>query len=289
MTCWLQFILLLLATSVLAYAPAPKHFSNFAKPTGTLLGTARGYDAAGRLTNVTAAVNGTFTSGLLTGTSATSGDSGSPIGAVQLAYKDGTDPWFIIRTDEEGKVRKFKLDAFGRTNQIIEVTGGGNYTTTLNFDPAGSLTNLTDHAGNKIDYAYNDLGQLVAMADPDMGVWQYRRDSAGRLREQEDARGQKVKLNYDDPLGRVSSRQAYARGGTFAYGVTNSYDANGGDSGFTVLAGQLFQTVDAEGWTKHSYDVRDRALKSVRYLTKTGQSYTNLLTYDNAGNANEQQ
>lgn len=260
--------------------------TNFTKPSGTLIGTLRRYDAAARLTNVTAAVNGTFSSGLLTSTNLTGGDAtSSPVGSLVLAYQDGTDPWVRVRTDEEGKVKQFKLDAYGRTNQIVEVTSGGNYTTTFGFDLAGSLTNITDQANNKIEYAYNDLGQLVALADPDLGVWQYRRDYAGRLREQEDAKGQLVRFNYNDPLGRLSSREVYARGGAFQYGVTNTYDSNLGDGGYTVYAGQLFRTVDAEGWTKFSYDIRDRVLKSVRYLTKNGQSYTNLMSYDNADRA----
>ena len=256
--------------------------TDFTKPGGTKLGTLREYDPIGRLTKVTAAVNGTFSSGQLTGTSTTGGDTGSPVGPVTLACNDGNDPWVIVHTDEEGKVHKYQLDAFSRTNQIIEVTSGGNYTTTLRYDKAGCLTNTVDHAGNVIEYACNDLGQVVAMADPDMGVWQYRRDFTGRLREQEDAKGQKVRFNYDDPLGRLKSRQIYGSTGAFAYGVTNVYDTSD-DTNFLVYAGQLYMTTDNEGWQKNGYDVRGRTLKTARYLSKNGNTYTNQSVYDTPG------
>ena len=105
--------------------------TNFTKPSGAEMGMLRIYDSAGRLTNVTAAVNGTFTSGQLTGTSATSGDTGSPVAASSLAYNNGNDPWTLVTTDEAGKIHRYSLDAYGRTNQIVEVTSAGNFTTRL--------------------------------------------------------------------------------------------------------------------------------------------------------------
>ena len=184
--------------------------TNFTKPTGTEMGSWHGYDPIGRPTAAAAGVNGTFSSGQLTGTSGTGGDSGSPLGTNTLAYFYSSDPWTLVLTDELGKAHRYSLDAYGRTNQIVEVTGGGNFTTTLSYNLAGDLTNITDHAGNQIQYACNGLGQVVAMADPDMGIWQYERDFAGRLRRQIDGNGQSVVFGYDDPLGRLRTKQVYA-------------------------------------------------------------------------------
>jgi len=125
------------------------------------------------------------------------------------------------------------------------------------------------------------LGQVVAMADPDLGVWQYRRDNAGRLQEQIDAKGQRVIFHYDDPLGRLKVKEVYSSSGAIAYAVTNFYDSSD-DGGFTVYAGQLFKVVDREGTEKYSYDVRGRTLKTARTLTKDGQTYTNQFTFDDA-------
>ncbi len=256
--------------------------TNFAKPTGVKDGTARDYDPVGRIGSLTPNVNATFTSGgLLQSVAATGGDSGSPVGPTLSAYNDGTNPWAVVRTDEESKVRKFLLDAFGRTNQIIEVTGAGNYTTTLSHDKTGTLTNITDHAGNNIEFSHNDLGELIAMADPDMGVWEYRRDVAGRIREQVDAKTNVIAFDYTDPLGRLKTRLAYNAQGAFVSGVTNVYDSSD-DGAFTVYPGQLYKISDSQGFEKSSFDVRGRTLKTARYLAKNGQTYTTQSTFDDA-------
>src|SRR5258708_4533480 len=39
---------------------------------------------------------------------------------------------------------------------------------------------------------------------------------------------------------------------------------------------------DDEGWTKYSYDVRGRILKTARFLSKNGQTYITTQTYDDA-------
>ncbi len=146
---------------------------------------------------------------------------------------------------------------------------------------SGDLTNLTDHANNHIEYARNDLGQVVATADPDMGVWQFQRDFAGRVHHQFDADSNHIVFNFDDVLGRLHTRQVFDYTGTFAYGVTNIYDSSD-DAKFTVYPGQLYKVIDREGYTKNGYDVRDRVLVTARFLGKNSSSYTNLLLYDDA-------
>ncbi len=254
--------------------------TGYSLPTGTELGSLNQFDPVGRVTSVTSGMNGTFLSGQLQSTAAATADTGSPVGAVKSAYYDGSNPWTVVATDADNKVRKYLLDAFGRTNQIIEVTGLGNYTTTLSYDKAGSLTNVADNAANNAQYAYNTLGQMVAMADPDMGVWLYQRDYAGRIHEQTDANGQLIRINYVDNLGRVSTKQVYDFKKNNVYTITNYYDTNNGDSGFTVYPGQLYMTTDKEGWEKHSYDYRGREITTARYLSKNGRTYTTKYSYD---------
>ena len=247
----------------------------------TKLSTTRDYDPIGRPIKTTPCVNAGFNNGLLQTLTQTGGDTGSPVGTNTIAYNESNNPWVIVRTDEEGKVRKFYLDAFGRTNQIIEVNGAETYTSTLRWDKTGLLTKITDHAQNIIEYAYNDMGQLVGMADPDMGVWEYRRDFAGRLREQVDAKTNLVRYNYDDSLGRLRSRQVFNPLGGLVYAVTNTYDSSD-DGGFTVYSGQLYKTTDNEGWQKNSYDLRGRMLRTARYLAKNNQTYATSFVYDDA-------
>jgi len=255
--------------------------TNFAKPSGSLLGILHGYDAVGRLITVTAAVNGSFNSaGQLTGTSATSGDSGSPVAPSSIAYCNGTDPWTFVTTDEAGKIHRYSLDAYGRTNQVVEVVGSSTYTTTYAYDLADDLLTVTDNAANQIQYAYNNVGEVVAMADPDMGVWQYERDIAGRLRTQIDGNSNNIHFDYTDPLGRLLTRKVYDFTGAQILGSTNVWDSSGGDGNYTVYQGQLFESIDNEGYVKNSYDVRGRVLKTVRYLSKNTNSYTTQHLFD---------
>ena len=258
--------------------------SAYSKPSGTRTNVWMQFDAIGRVSKVNPCATAGFDgNGYLSGTPAASaGDSGSPVGATSIAFTDGANPWVNIVTDARGKVHQYYMDAFGRTNQIVEVTSGGNFTTTLKYDLVGNLTNITDNAGNKTGFFYDNLGQQVAMADPDMGFWQYARDADGRLKVQTDAKGQQIKFYYNDPAGRLIQREGWNANGQLVSLATWSYDSNGGDSSCTVYPGQLYKVTDDEGFQKSSYDVRNRTLKSVRYLSKNGNSYTNQFTFDDA-------
>ena len=210
------------------------------------------------------------------------GDTGSPVGPVTLNFKDGNNPWALVVTDARNKVHKYLLDAFGRTNQIVEVVGTNNYTTTLAYNQVGDLTNITDNAGNKIAMFYDLRGRQVALADPDMGFWQWGYDLDGRLKTQTDAKGQQIKFYYNDAAGRLTRREGWSAGGQCLSTNTWAYDSNSGDSSCAVYPGQVYQITDDQGWQKYSYDVRDRTLKSVRYLSKNGNTYTNQFAFDDA-------
>ena len=268
--------------------------SSFNKPSGSLAATWTGYDAAGRAaTNrpVTASFNAT--TGAFSSKTDSGGDAGtSPMGPMIVSYVNGNDPWWIVCTDEDGKVRRYQLDAFGRTNQIQEVDGSSIYTNTLKYDLAGNLTNIVNANTQNIYFAYNDAGGLVAMADPHLGQWIYLRDYAGRLRVQTDARGDVVSnsyinpaTGYQDPLGRLQVQTVFSTNYSnhvLIPAFTNIYtfDSNGGDSAYTVYPGLLYKVTDSEGWEKNGYDNHGRLVKTVRYLNINGQSYTNSYTYN---------
>jgi YD repeat-containing protein len=197
----------------------------------TGLGTLHGYDHIGRTSQMTGSVTGTFTSGALTGTSPTGGDvPNSLVGTATVTYYYSGDPWTWVVTDANTNTHRYTRDAYGQTNTIVEVNGSQTYNTTLNWNLAGDLLSITDNAGNVIQYSNNLMGEVVAMADPDMGVWLYDRDYAGRIRGQIDGDNQRITNNYfSDPLGRLLSRQVYDLKGNFYYGITNVYDTNSGD------------------------------------------------------------
>ena len=204
--------------SILTTWPQFQSGAGYVKPaTSGLMASWIGYDAAGRVaTNRPVTV--TFTSsGAFSSASPSAGDSGSsPLGAKTWSYVYNSDPWWIVCTDEDGQVRRYGLDAFGRTNQIQEVDGNNIYTNLLKYDLADNLTNLVNANNENIYWAYNDAGGLVAMADPYLGQWTYQRDYANRLRTQTDGRGDVIQLSYvnpatgkQDPLGRVQTKLIY--------------------------------------------------------------------------------
>ena len=264
--------------------PLFKAGATFVKPTGTETCNYAVSDALGRLYKTWPCATTTFTSaGQLNGTpSGSSGDTGSPVGPTTLAFNDGTTPWVVVVTDPRGKIHNYYLDAFGRTNQIIEVTSGGNYTTAFKYDQVGQLTNITDNAQNKSYFFFDLTGRRVAVADPDMGLWQYRYDLAGRLVQQTDANGQLSKLYYNDPAGRLTRREGYNAANQLVSAANYAYDLSNGDPQYTVYPGQLFSVSDDEGWEKFSYDVRGRTLNTTRYLAKNLQTYTSTYTFDDA-------
>ncbi len=245
------------------------------------LGTLTEYDSLGRAYRVTPAVQGNFTSGSLTSTNLTWGDTGSPVGAVTTAFVDGNNPWATVVTDSESKQKKAYRDAYGRTIQITEVTSAGNYNTTYGYDILGNLTNLTDNANNKTTMVYDSLGRKTAMTDPDMGTWTYGYDNAGRITQQIDARNNKLTFDYTDPLGRMVAKHIYNPGGTLAGTITYTYDVSD-DPNYTVFKGQLYKVTDLQGYQRSSYDVRGRVVKTARFLNVNSMEYVTQTTYDDA-------
>jgi RHS repeat-associated protein len=259
--------------------------ASFSKPSTGQMASWIGFDAAGRIaTNRPVSVTFDSTTGAFSSKNDSGGDAGtSPLAARTWTYVNGTDPWWIICTDEDGKVRRYQLDAFGRTNQIQEVDGSSTYTNTLKYDLADNLTNIVNANSENIYYAYNDAGGLVAMADPYLGQWTYVRDYAGRLRVQTDARGDVVSNSYinpsgnQDPLGRLQVQTVY--GTNYSNHViipvfTNTFTYD------TVYKGLLYNITDSEGNETNGYDTRGRLITTTRHLNVNSNNYTTSYTYN---------
>jgi RHS repeat-associated protein len=276
--------------------PVFGNLATFSKPTSGQMATWIGFDAPGRVaTNRPVSVTFDSTTGAFSSKNDSAGDAGtSPLGARTWSYVNGTDPWWIVCTDEDGKVRRYGLDAFGRTNQIQEVDGTSTYITTLKYNLANNLTNIVNANNENIYFAYNDAGGLVAMADPYLGQWTYVRDYAGRLRVQTDARGDVVSNSYvnvsgqQDPLGRLQAQTVFSLNYSNHVLVpvyTNTYTYDSSDDGnFTVYKGLLYKVTDGEGWEKTGYDSRARVIKTARHLNINNQTYTNSYTFDDGNN-----
>jgi RHS repeat-associated protein len=253
--------------------------SGFTVLSGTHLGTFTQFDALGRQSAVTPAVSGTFNaSGHLQSISLTGGDAGSPIASEMVAYRDGTDVWAVVRTDPEGKQKKYRHDAYGRLSRIIELAGGATQTTSFAYDKIGNLLRVTNSLDHVTAMQYDSLGRKTAMIDPNMGTWTYAYDNAGRLIQQIDSKNQKLEFEFLDEIGRLTRKKIHNSTGTLVAQISYTYD--NGDATHTVYKGQLFQVSDREGTQRFSYDPRGRIVKSTRALLINGQSYVTEYTYD---------
>ncbi|NJM39329.1 MAG: carbohydrate-binding protein [Anaerolineae bacterium] len=156
--------------------------SGFVAPTWTSLMSYNeaGYDEQGRQT---VTIQKSLTTGLFTTTT---------------AY----DGWVTRSYDANGNRKDSEVDAFGKLAKVTEynyIAGTGNvtYTTLYAYDLKGSLTRVTDTLGNTTVITYDLAGRKTAMADPDMGGWQYGYDNNGNLASQRDARGLWLYMEYD--------------------------------------------------------------------------------------------
>lgn len=97
-------------------------------------------------------------------------------------------------------------DARGRTTDLLQYHGdtptGAADTTHYDYDQrTGKLHRLTDPAGNKWTYAYDQHGNQISSDDPDKGHTDSRYDDRGYLTSTTDSRGRTITHVYDG-LGR---------------------------------------------------------------------------------------
>jgi len=267
----------------------------FTKPTSGESANWIGYDALGRVAT-NCAVSVTFNSnGAFSSEITLEGETDSPLGAKTWSYVNGTDPWWIIYTDEDGQIRRYHLDALGRTNLILEVDGSNIYTNQLNYDLADNLTNIINAKGENFYWAYNNEGDVVAIADPYLGQWTYQRDYAGRLRVQTDARLDVISnsyvnptTGYQDAMGRLQVQTVFSfnySNQTFIPAYTNTYFYDSSSDGSnTVYPGLLYEVVDKQGYEKSGYDTLTRTITSTRFLNINTNSYTTTKGYDQGDN-----
>lgn len=213
----------------------------------------------------------------------------SPTGSTLTAFIDGAgNKWVAVETDAEGKVRRTYADARGNTVAIVEETGSSNFVTRYTYDLLDNLLLVEDSkpTPNVTEVGYDSLRRRISLDDPDMGHWEYFYDDAGRLSLQVDAKDQAIE-SVHDAVGRVTQRRIWRDvddigTGSPAETETFHYDSNMGEGEYSVFKGQLFKVQNAQGWMKHSYDVRGRLLRRTCKVFKNNKTYTTRYSYDDA-------
>jgi RHS repeat-associated protein len=80
------------------------------------------------------------------------------------------------------------MNAIGKVASESKVTETGIVTTAYSYDADGNLTVTADPSANRVSIGYDARGRKQAVADPDMGSWQYCTDGFGDLVGQIDAK-----------------------------------------------------------------------------------------------------
>lgn len=216
----------------------------------------------------------------------------------------------VWSTDPEGNKTKVTSDILGRTIKTESytatdvLTGMADYT----YDHVGNITSLTDGAvnlgGQTTQYAYDVLGRLVSVTDPEGNTTKHtysmanyltevqypdhnktvkKYDEMGRLIQKTDPSGQIEKYYYDanSNLTTVLDRKGQTR--TYGYNnrdfLTSQVTQNETITQGYDEAGRRLWMQDQTGTTNYSYEPTTRWLSSVTYSDQRSIQYQ----YDNQG------
>ncbi|MFF3403786.1 polymorphic toxin-type HINT domain-containing protein [Streptomyces sp. NPDC002659] len=172
-------------------------------------------------------------------------------------------PW---PTSANAETVRYQYDNAGNATQEIVENGSDPRTTVYEYDQRGLAKSKTDAAGNKTEYAYDELGRPLAVTAPAVQTESNGSaptssrpttytgyDTFGGVTESVDATGNTNRTTYDK-LGRAltSTAPSYTPPGSteaFAPTTSNSYDA----------LGNVVESTDPLGRvTKFTYDRQNR-------------------------------
>ncbi|MFF4290984.1 polymorphic toxin-type HINT domain-containing protein [Streptomyces sp. NPDC001633] len=130
------------------------------------------------------------------------GEGGKVLAVTKTLY--GGDRTTVL-PPEGGTATTTVTDARGQTTQLLQhhtrAADAPAETTRYTYTPAGKLDSVTDPAGNKWAYQYDQLGNQTWSKDPDKGVTKATFDDRSQQISSEDAGGTVLATVYDG-LGR---------------------------------------------------------------------------------------
>jgi RHS repeat-associated protein len=180
-------------------------------------------------------------------------------------------------TNERGLTKTIAFDAFNRLASVTQMdrATGQTATTRYAYNLMGELVGITDPNGNVTRKTWDMLGQLRQVQSPDLGVRTYTYDLAGRLKTQTEGCDRTITYTYDN-LGRMKTK-AYENGQT----ITWNYDEPGAGAsvGRLTSLSDLTSTMCPQGRSdKFTYDLHGALLSHVKCID--GMTYTTGLSYD---------
>jgi RHS repeat-associated protein len=133
--------------------------------------------------------------------------------ANQVSYSYNARDLLAQITNGRGQLSNIEYDAAGRITRWTDPDGTVSYTYDANgnvltvtdsqgtitreYDPLNRVTKYTDTQRNTLQYAYNDVGNLVTLTYPDGRQVHYEYDAANRLAKVVDWAGRVTAYEYD--------------------------------------------------------------------------------------------
>lgn len=239
------------------------------------------YDAAGRRTAVTNALNqGTTYAYDANGNQTNVIDALNHANAyiydalnrqVQVIYPDNTAESYgydglnrkIAVTNQANIVTRFGFDVLGKLVAVTNAFGTSQQmVTSYVYDEVGNLLQQIDGLNHTNTYTYDALGHRTKETLPGTQAQMFGYDAVGNLIRQTNFNSVVITNQYD-VLNRLTNKASVN-----GYKITFAYSPTG----------QRTNMTDASGTTSYTYDSRDRL------LTKTTPEGTLTYTYDGFGN-----
>jgi RHS repeat-associated protein len=223
-------------------------------------GTTYAYDANGNQTNVVDALNHA---------NAYTYDALNRL--VKTAYPDTTSETYaydglnrkVAVTNQASVITRFGFDALGRLTAVTNAFGASQQMVTRYvYDEVGNLLQQIDGLTHTNLYTYDALGHRMKETLPGTQAQTFGYDAVGNLIRQTNFNSSIITNQYD-ALNRLTNKASVN-----GYKITLAYSATG----------QRTNMTDASGTTSYTYDSRDRL------LTKTTPEGTLTYTYDGFGN-----
>jgi RHS repeat-associated protein len=204
----------------------------------------------------------------------------------------------ISATDATGTTT-LQYDSADRLTQVTYPDGRSlQYT----YDAAGRRTSMVDQSGFTARYAYDSLGRLTGMRDAQgNSIVTYSYDAAGRLTEEDAANGTYTTYRYDAAgellhLVNFGPRPAAGQDGPVLSRFDYTYDALGNVASLTTLAGTTMYGYDADGRLTsislpsgrsitYAYDAAGNRVAVTDNGNQTSYSTNSLNEYVNVGGA----
>lgn len=181
--------------------------------------------------------------------------------AVVYSIKEGF--FSTLVTDALGNRKESYTDVRERNRKAIAFGGpNGDITTLFDYNALNELTRVTDDAGNRTLYGYDNFGRKTAVNHPDAGLTEMQYDPAGNLRKKitpqirkEIPDGGAIEYQYDyERLSDIDYPRYYQ----------NKVKYNYGDPGTGAKAGRLMLQQDASGGQEFFYGPLGEIIKTIR-------------------------